>query len=185
MSTSERAEPAETAPAAPAAPAAPEAGPSSLEQVREILFGPQARDLNRRLAHVDVHFAAQAEELRREAARRLEVLEAYVRKELEGLVASIEAQRTVQIEALETNGREARDAIRLLEHRVSRLEEGAARAQRDVREQLLAQAKTFLDEVRRAREELGAAIERELVVTWGESIEQPAPLPEPGQREAA
>jgi hypothetical protein len=118
------------------------------------------------------------------------VLEAYVRKELEGLVAAAESQRTTQAEGAEKSARETREAIRSLEQRVARLEEGAARTQHDLREQILAQAKSFLEEVHRARQELGAAIERQILVSWGEGPEPepgaPPPLEEEaGRREAA
>jgi hypothetical protein len=156
----------------------PATGAGSLEQVREILFGPQHRELTRRLARTDVHFAAQAEELRREARRRLDLLDTFVRKELEGLTTTTEAQRSTQIAGLDQVARESREGIRSLEQRVARLEETMARAQREFREQLLDQAKSFVDEVRRAREELGAVIEREIVVAWGEALEPAAP-PEP------
>jgi hypothetical protein len=181
MSNNERTELVEAA-----APAPKNINTSSLEQVREILFGPQQRDLTRRLARTDAHLAAQTDEIRREAARRLDVLEAYVHKEIEGLVAAAEVQRSAQTEGMENNTRETRDAIRSLERRITKLEESAARAQRDFREQLLAQAKSFLEEVRRARAELGAAIEHEMVVSWGEALEPaPAPPEEAGHREAA
>jgi hypothetical protein len=180
MSTSERTEPVEPAHAAQGV------GVNSLEQVREILFGPQQRELTRRLARVDIHSAAQAEELRHETARRLEVLEAYVRRELEGLVATTEAQRTVQFEGIEKTTRETRDTIRALEQRVAKLEEGAVRTQRELREQILAQAKSFLEEVHRARQELAAIMERQILVTWGEEPEAGAPPPlDEGHREAA
>jgi hypothetical protein len=183
MSTSERPDPAELA----AAP--PSVGASSLEQVREILFGPQQRELTRRLARVDIHSAAQAEELRHETGRRLEVLEAYVRKELEGLVAATESQRALQLEGIDKTTREMREAIRSLEQRVAKLEEGVVRTQRELREQILAQAKSFVDEVHRARQELGAIMERQILVTWGEGLEpeagSPPPLEEAGHREAA
>src|SRR5689334_14805861 len=67
---------------------APGINANSLEQVREILFGPQHREFTRRLARTDVHLAAQVEELRNEARRRLDVLEAYARQGLEGLTAA-------------------------------------------------------------------------------------------------
>jgi hypothetical protein len=181
MSTSERTEPERDG-------LAQTAGASSLEQVREILFGPQQRELTRRLARTDVHFAAQAEELKNEARRRLDLLEAYVRKELEGLTAAAEAHRATQLEGVDNHVRESRDTIRLLEQRVTKLEENVARTQHDFREQLLAQAKSFVDDVRRAREELGAIIERQVFVAWGETLEPtagPPPSPEEDRREAA
>lgn len=142
---------------------------SSLEQVREILFGSHQRDFARRLARTDAHLAAQAEELRSETRRRLDVLEAHTRKELEMLTASIAAQEAAQ-----------REALGALEQRVKKLEDLMARTQHEFREQLLAQAKSFIDEVQHTRAELAAAVEREVVVAFGEPAEtaekaEPAP----------
>ena len=175
MSTSGRAELEGSAGHAQAAIA------NSLEQVREILFGPQHRELARRLARIDAHITAQGEELRSEARRRLEALEQHVNKECEALSSSIEAQRSAQIEAQSAAAREARDAIALLEQRVKRLEELNARSQRELRQLLLDQAKSFIDEVRRLRDELGGALERELQLAHG-ALELPAGEPSEGGR---
>lgn len=140
----------------------------TLDQVREILFGAHYRDLARRLARTDAHVAAQAEELRSEMRRRLEALEQHVNKEAEALSTSLESQRTDQLEAIGTGMREAREAIGLLEQRVKKLEDVTARAQRDFRQQLLDQAKSFIDEVRRMRNELGASMEREMAAARGQ-----------------
>jgi hypothetical protein len=145
---------------------------NSLEQVRDILFGSQQREFARRLARTDAHMAAQAEELRSETKRRVDVLEMHVKKETEALTAAIEAQRSAQLDALNNALRESREAVHLLEGRLKRVEEVLARSQRDFREQLLEQAKAFIDEVQHTREELAAAVEREVVV-WGESAEAP------------
>ncbi|MCC6554481.1 MAG: hypothetical protein IT372_15995 [Polyangiaceae bacterium] len=150
----------------------------NLEQVREILFGPQLRDLARRLARTDAHVAAQADELR----RRLDVLEIHVRNESEALGARLEAQRAAEADALGSFARETRDSIRLLEPRVQRLEEVLARAQREFRQQLLEQAKAFIEEVGRARAELSATVEREIAVVEGEA---PAPEEQAGAPEEA
>jgi hypothetical protein len=176
MNTRGGAEPEERAVLAPGSSA------TSLEQVREILFGAQHRDLTRRLARTDVHFAAMGEEIRREVARRLDLLDSFIRSELEGLTRAGEAHRSAQSAGLEHATREARDGIRSLDQRVAKLEEAMARTQHDFRQQLLDQAKSFVEEVRRARDELGGAIERELLVAWGETLEPTGP---PGQEPAA
>ena len=46
------------------------------------------------------------------------------------------------------------------------------RAQRDLREQLLEQAKSFLDELQRSRKELFAILQQELGIVEGELTEQ-------------
>jgi hypothetical protein len=156
MSTSGRAELEGSAAAGQAATV------SSLEQVREILFGPHHRELARRLARMDAHTAAQAEELRAETRRRLEALEQHLKNESEALTALMESQRVAQLEALGSSAREARETASLLEQRVGRLEEQLTRTQRDLRQQLLDQAKSFIDEARRMRDEIGAVMERQL-----------------------
>lgn len=154
---------------------------NSLEQVREILFGPQHRELARRLARIDAHITAHGEELRSDVKRRLEALEQHVNKECEALSAAIEAQRSAQIEAQNSAAREGRDAVALLEQRVKRLEESSARAQRELRQQLLEQAKSFIDEVRRLRDDLGVAVEREIQRAHG-AAELPAGEPSEDDR---
>jgi hypothetical protein len=147
---------------------------NSLEQVREILFGAQHRDFARRLARIDAHVAAQAEEMRSEARRRLEALEQHINKESEALTSMLEAQRSAHLEALNNASREAREAIGLLEQRVQKLEELTARAQRDFRQQLLDQTKTFIDEARRMRGEISAAMERELAAHGEDEAAEPS-----------
>ncbi|WP_437964851.1 hypothetical protein WMF04_35005 [Sorangium sp. So ce260] len=148
---------------------------NSLEQVRDILCGAQLRELARRLSHTDAQVAAQAEELRIEARRRLDVLEAHVCREIEALSASIEAQRTSSAGALGNVARESREALGLLDQRVQRLEDLVARTLRELRQQLLDQSKSFLDETRRTRSELAAMLERELAAMWTDSDDAAAP----------
>lgn len=148
---------------------------NSLEQVRDILCGAQLRELARRLSHTDAQLAAQAEELRSEARRRLDVLEAHVRREIEALGATVEAHRAAGAGALGNVARESRDALAACEQRIQRLEDLVARTHRELRQQLLEQSKSFLDETRRTRDELSATIERELAAAWADSADAVAP----------
>jgi hypothetical protein len=155
----------------------------NLDQVREILFGSQHRELARRLARMDAHSAAQVEELRGESRRRLEALEQHVNKGVEALAAAMEATQAAQRDTLASHGREAREAVELLEQRVKRLEEISARSQRELRQLILDQAKSFIDETRRVRDEIGALLDRELGHVAAEpTAGEPAPEGE-GRRE--
>ncbi|WP_434041997.1 MULTISPECIES: hypothetical protein [Sorangium] len=153
---------------------------NSLEQVRDILCGAQLRELARRLSHTDAQLAVQAEELRSEARRRLDVLEAHMRKEIEALSATLEAQRAASACTLGNVARESRDAIASFEQRIQRLEDLVTRTHRELRQQLLEQSKSFIDETRRTRDELSATLERELAA-WADSTD--AALPDAPARE--
>lgn len=147
------------------------ANSNSLEQVREILFGSLHRELGRRLARAEANLATQKEELRSEVRRRLEVLEAYMRRECEALSSSIEAQRSTQLDALTTAARESRDAVGLLELRVKRLEDMMTRTQRDFRQQILDQGNSFIDEVQRVTASLSAELSREAASAFSDTDE--------------
>ena len=89
----------------------------------------------------------------------------------QALSAALESQRAAQMEAQNSAAREARDAVALLEQRVKRLEEISARSQREFRQQLLDQAKSFIDEIQRTRDELNNAVQRGVVAALSDAGE--------------
>lgn len=111
-----------------------------LGQIREIVVGPLEREVDRRLGRLEALFTARGIELPQEARRRMEVIEAHMRKETDALSATATT----------------------LEHRVTKLEELVVKQLHDVRQELLDQAKLFLDELQGLRTELTHAMEREL-----------------------
>jgi hypothetical protein len=166
MSSSARAEP-ETRGATP-----PQA--SSLDQVREILFGAYVRDFERKLARIEALVASQGEELRTDTKRMIEVLEAHLKRETEAHGAQQQSDRSAQMAALTNIAREARDAVNELDQRIKKLEDGLIRAQRDFRQQLLDEAKGFVEQSRTLKDELMATLHRELALYIGEPIEPAA-----------
>jgi hypothetical protein len=152
----------------------------SLGQLREILFGAIHRDLERRLARADAHLVARAHELEQEGRRRTEVLEEHLQHETEALTGRLERELSDRAENTRSVAREHRESITALEQRVAKAEEAIVRAQRELRQQLLAQSKTFLDEVQHLRHEFQETLERELGLAESEEAEygeeeRPAP----------
>jgi hypothetical protein len=157
------------APVANAAPQAPNAQevetspPMGLDQIREILFGAFYRELERRLSRSDLHSNNRSKELEQESRRRNEVLETHLQKDIDALAARVEHALVEASDALHTVERENRDAIAALEKRLSKAEEAGASAQRELRTQMLAQAKSFLDEMQRLRTELVATLQSDMM----------------------
>jgi hypothetical protein len=148
------------------------AGPIGLEQIREILFGALFRELERRLARADVHTSTRSKEIEQEARRRTEVLEGHLRTEIGALASRVENAFVEAADALRSVARENRDAISALEKRVAKAEEAGAGAQRELRKQMLEQAKSFLDELQHLRTELLATLQQELGASEGELAEE-------------
>jgi hypothetical protein len=146
--------------------------PIGLDQIREILFGAIFRELERRLVRADLHLGSRTKEIEQEARRRTEVLEAHLRTEIAALAARVERAFVESAEALRGVGRESREAMSALEKRISKTEEFSASAQRELRNQMLDQAKSFLDELQHVRKELLAQMKAELEVPESMLVEE-------------
>lgn len=127
---------------------------NGIEQVREILFGAQLRELERKIARLESRFGGGVEDARKELGRRLSDLEAYVRGEVEALSARLDDERNARVQSHAQQTSETRDTVAQFESRVNRLDEASSRGLRELRRQLLDQSKTLLEEVGRTRDEL-------------------------------
>jgi DNA anti-recombination protein RmuC len=146
-----------------------------LERIREILLGDILAELERRLARIDSQLANRTSELHQDARHRTDVLEAHVRKEVDALSARVHQDNHEVNEAVRNLRHEQREAIAQIEQRLTRTEErvdaSITHLERETRQQLLDQAKSFLNELERVRHQLRSAIVRELGL-------EPAPLEE-------
>lgn len=135
---------------------------AGLDQIREILFGPMYRELERGLLRLDAHLSTRGRDLEEESRRRTEVLESHLKNETAAISARIDRELAEIGDSLRKIGREHREAIAGVEQKLAKLEESGARNDRELRHQLLDQAKSFLDEVQRLRRELFATVQQEL-----------------------
>jgi hypothetical protein len=130
--------------------------------VRELLFGPQHLEIERKHSKLDAHLSAAADELRKEMRRRLEMLEGHLTTETGAIAARLESDRAAQSEALARVARDVRTSLDAIEQRVTKAEEAWARSQREVRQQILSQSEKFFDEIEHSRSEIASTLEHEI-----------------------
>lgn len=145
-----------------------------IEQVREILVGAIHRDLEQKLVRLESRVLARVAESLQEARRRMDVVELHLRTDSEKLTARVTAELAEIRESLRAITRDQRETTSQIELRIAKLEETLARGQHELREQMLDQAKTFIDELGRAREELTDRMSRELGAFENLSEEPPS-----------
>jgi hypothetical protein len=133
-----------------------------LGTLREILFGAIHRELERRLNRVDSRLTARGNEIERDFRRRIDALEAHLGAETEALGKSLERGLLETSDSMRARTRDHRESITALEQRLAKVEEAITHAQRELRQQIFEQSKSFIDEVQRLRGELADAIEGEL-----------------------
>lgn len=136
-------------------------GTGNLEKIRDILFGSQMRDYDRRFQRIDERIQKETADLRDETRRRFDSLEAYLKQELAALGDRLKAENQQRVEHHEELTRELRDSARNINQRIGQLDEQTSAAARELRERILAQSNELSDEIRRKTEELTAALARE------------------------
>ncbi len=135
-------------------------GGGNLDQVREILFGAQSRGTDKRLARLEEELPKRVAEIREELKRGLANLETYARTEIDSLNERARAEGKERGKGLEDLGGKLDETAKSVRKEIAQLDEHATAAHRDLRQQLLDQAKRFDDEIQRRTDDLTAALQR-------------------------
>jgi DNA anti-recombination protein RmuC len=133
----------------------------NLDKVRDLLFGGQMRDYDRKFARLEERLAKETAELRDEVRKRLGALEAYMKAEVESLSERLRAEQDGRTTADQDAGRELRDTAQQFTQKLSQLDDQVARNQRDLRQQLHAQHQELGEDMRQRVEEILARLAHE------------------------
>ena len=135
-------------------------GGGNLEKIRDILFGTQIRGYEARFVALEEALAKETAEIRETSRRRFEQLESYIKKELELLQTRWKAERDERSDAAVQHSRELRELGESLSRRVRDLDERGTAVERDLRSQLLQQAKDLSDDIQARHEAVGTLLEK-------------------------
>ncbi|MDQ3585666.1 MAG: hypothetical protein M3407_07825 [Acidobacteriota bacterium] len=133
----------------------------NIDKIRDILFGGQMRDYERRFFRIEERLLKESADLREDTRRRFEALETFIKNEMEALSDRLQAEQGARDLSVQGLTRELQAAGQNLEQKIAQLDEQTARKGRDLRQQILDQSKNLNDEIRRKYEELSAMLERE------------------------
>jgi DNA repair exonuclease SbcCD ATPase subunit len=134
-------------------------GTESLDKVRDILFGSQSREYEKRLTRLEERLLKEASDLRDELRKRFDSLEVYTRKEVESLAARLKTEHDQRTESAKEISRELKETSRTLEKKTSQLDEQLTTSQRELRQQILEQSKNLSAEIRQKHEAMTAALQ--------------------------
>ena len=126
----------------------------NLDKVRDLLFGGQMRDYDRRFARLEERLVKETADLREEVRRRLSALEAYMKAEVESQSDRLRAEQEGRSAGDKELGRELRDSAQQFDQKLSQLDDLVARNQRDLRQQLHTQHHELVDDIRQRVEDV-------------------------------
>lgn len=131
----------------------------NLDKIRDILFGAQAREHDRRFAQLEQHLLREATDLRNDLKRRFESLELYIKKEVESLTNRLSKEQDLRGESVTRLTQDLTHLAATMEEQAFRLEQQANQGQSHILQQLTARTNELADDVRTRHAETTTALE--------------------------
>jgi DNA repair exonuclease SbcCD ATPase subunit len=147
---------------------------ANVDKIRDILFGSNMRDYEKRFARLEERMTKSSDALRDDLKKRFDTLESYVREEVESLGQRLKNEKSERTEALKELTRESRDSSKALEKKLSQFEDALETAQGDLRARILEQSKALANQIQKSKEELEKALETETETLRNEKTDRAA-----------
>lgn len=136
-------------------------GGASLEKVRDLLFGVQMRDFDRKLARLEERIAKDTSDLRDDVRKRLSAIEALIQREVDSLSDRVRTEQENRTNATRDLSRELGQTAQTFEQKAAHLDDQIVRGLREVRQQIHEQDQRFVEELRLHVDDLIARVNRE------------------------
>ena len=133
---------------------------ASVDKIRDILFGPQIKNYEARFVRLEETLARENAQIKDMMARRFESLEGFVKKETEALASRIKAERDERAEVARDIARDLKSATEALTKKIVELDNKTAEAQSGLRQDLLAESRKLMDELRRRTDDITSLLEK-------------------------
>ena len=121
----------------------------SVDKIRDILFGNQMRDYDKRFARTEERLLAQIDDLREETGKRLDSIEKFVKTEIESLSEQLKTEQGQQAESVRNLSKEIKENLRTVSKSIERLDEKQRQESKELRQQLLEQSKDLYNEIQK------------------------------------
>ncbi|HET8830798.1 MAG TPA: hypothetical protein VFN86_01910 [Casimicrobiaceae bacterium] len=134
---------------------------SNIDQLRDIIFGGQMREYEKRFVRMEERLAKEIAEMREEVRQRCAALERYARDELESVNAQMRNEQQSRGGEERRLGQAIAEMAKATDERTAALTEQVSRQHRELRAQLLEQTQTLTDDAQRRAADLLTTIDRE------------------------
>lgn len=134
---------------------------ANVDKIRDIIFGSQMRDYEKRFTRLDERLTADALALREDTKKRFDTLEAFVQKEIDALNQRLKTEKSERTEALKELAREFRETSKTIDKRLSQIDDQIAKEAATLRAQILEQSKQLSAEIEAKHRAVSMALDRE------------------------
>ena len=135
-------------------------GAQSVDKIREIIFGNQMQDYDKRFTRLEDDLHKKHAELRDTIHKRLDSIEAFIKKEVEAFSDRLKNEQSMRDASTKKLSKEFKDSTRTLSKNIEQLEEKQSTDTRDLRQRLLDASKDLSNEISEKQDEAAQALKR-------------------------
>jgi hypothetical protein len=130
----------------------------SVDKIRDILFGNQMRDFDRRFSQMEDRLVKATLDLRDETQKRMEALELFFKKELESLKQRMKSESEERVDGDSRLDDELKTTSSALKKALAQAEEKQSESATELRQQILEQSKSLTAEIQSKSEQASESL---------------------------
>jgi hypothetical protein len=131
-----------------------------VDKIRDLLFGNQMQDYDRRFSKLEERFHLRFKEIESDTARNLTAFESNAKKQIDSLANQIREEKDVRSDADKETDRTLREQHQSLEKRLRSISDQLNQLERDTADRLTQEAQTLRDEIKRRNEDTQHTLEK-------------------------
>jgi chromosome segregation ATPase len=131
-----------------------------VDKIRELLFGNQMQDYDRRFSTLAESFQQKLRDIESESARSQGSLEANLKKQLESIAGQVREEKDLRADADKELDRNQREYAQACEKRIGQLSDQAARLEREMSDRVSHEVEGLRAEIKRRNDDARATLDR-------------------------
>jgi hypothetical protein len=131
-----------------------------VDKIRDLLFGNQMQDYDRRFAKLEERFLQRFKDVESETARTLGAFESNAKKHVDSLAAQFRDEKDQRAEADKEIERALRDQTQAIEKRVRAMSDQLSQLERDLSDRITQELQAVRDEIKRKNEDNRLLVEK-------------------------
>src|SRR5215471_3335191 len=140
--------------------ALPDSEVVGVDKIRDLLFGSQMQDYDRRFSMLEERFLQRFREIESESARNLSSFESSAKKQMDSLAAELREETDLRTDADKEIDRTQREHNEMVEKRLRLISEQLSRLERDQADRLAQEVQSLREEIKRKSEDIQRTIEK-------------------------
>ena len=133
----------------------------NIDKIRDILFGSQARDFDRRFSRLEERLVKDMSEMRDETRKKLDALEDYIKNEMKSLTERLVSEQNSRLDNAKDLSNDLKELSHGFDRKITQINEHSAKNESDLRQQILTQSKNLSEDIQKRHNEALDKIELE------------------------